>query len=128
MNNFKFYRTRLGLSQREVGEALGITGQAYGNYETGKREADYDTLRGLSRLFGVSIDELLSEAGPAAEGDELSQVLEQYRQKPGMRLLFSLTRDASPDDIIQAAEIIQAHKERAAQPPAPQNGPHGEGD
>lgn len=69
MYSFKKFRTRTGLSQKKVGEALGITGQAYSNYETGRREADYHTLKRMAALFGASIDDLLAEPdAPALSG------------------------------------------------------------
>lgn len=114
MPNFKPHRLRLGLSQREVGEALGITGQAYGNYETGKREADYATLRKLAALFGTTVDELLREAEDEAGETRFAALLEQYRTRPGMRTLFSVAASASEEDLAKAAEIIEIMKRRSA--------------
>lgn len=114
MNNFRKYRQSLRMSQKAVGEYLGITGQAYSNYENEKRQADYDTLIRLSRLFGASIEELLAAGdragGVSPEESELREVMEQYQSNAGMRLLFSLTKDASPEDIIEAASIIERQK------------------
>lgn len=110
MPNFKPHRLRLGLSQREVGEALGITGQAYGNYETGKREADYATLRRLAALFGTTVDELLREATDDEEETRYAALLEQYRARPGMRTLFSVAASATEEDLEKAAEIITIMK------------------
>ena len=41
MTNLKALRESKGVSQQTVADYLGITRQAYGNYETGKRQADY---------------------------------------------------------------------------------------
>ena len=49
-------RKNKGLTQKEVAEYLGISRQAYANYETGNREPDVNTLKKLSELFNVSID------------------------------------------------------------------------
>ena len=67
MSNFKYYRQLKKLSQKEVGYYLGITGQAYSNYETGKREADYETLLKLSELFDTSIENLLMDDIPSEQ-------------------------------------------------------------
>ena len=64
MSNFKYYRQKIKMSQKEVGSYLGITGQAYSNYENGKREADYETLLKLSELFETSIENLLMDEEP----------------------------------------------------------------
>lgn len=52
-------RKRKNFSQQEVADYLGITRQAYCNYENDKREASYETLLQLSELFDVSVDEIL---------------------------------------------------------------------
>lgn len=52
-------RKSKGLSQQDVADYLGISRQAYCNYENGKREASYETLLQLSEYFNVTVDELL---------------------------------------------------------------------
>jgi len=42
-----------------MADMLGITRQAYSNYEAGKREPDHNTLRRLADFFMISIDYLL---------------------------------------------------------------------
>lgn len=79
MKNLKLYRTAKGLTQAEVARALNISRQAYYNYETGKREADYETLLKLSELFDTSIESLIRDdaaeilAGITAKADELKK-------------------------------------------------------
>lgn len=71
MSSFKYYRNKKNLSQKEVGDYLGITGQAYSNYETGKRQADYETLLKLAELFETSIEKMLMDN---PEGDILDEL------------------------------------------------------
>ncbi|MFD2614466.1 helix-turn-helix domain-containing protein [Paenibacillus gansuensis] len=52
-------RTNKKLTHQDMADRLGITRQAYGNYESGKREPDYETLQKLADLFNVSLDYLL---------------------------------------------------------------------
>ncbi|ODA41077.1 helix-turn-helix domain-containing protein [Desulfosporosinus sp. BG] len=52
-------RTSKGLTHQEMADMLGITRQAYSNYEAGKREPDHDTLRRLAEFFMISTDYLL---------------------------------------------------------------------
>ena len=62
MEELKRQRLRLKMTQQDVAEKLGITRQAYSNYEAGLREPDYATLRALSGLFGCSADRLIGNA------------------------------------------------------------------
>ena len=59
MIKLKSLRTQKGLSQEKVANYLGITQQAYANYERGVRQADYDMLKKLRDFFDVSIDYIL---------------------------------------------------------------------
>lgn len=62
----KTLRTQRGLTQQEVARRLGITRQAYSNYEAGLREPDYGTLCALADLFGCTADRLMGRE-PAEE-------------------------------------------------------------
>lgn len=47
------------MSQGEVSKALGLTRNAFTNYELGIREPSLDTLRAICLLFEISADYLL---------------------------------------------------------------------
>lgn len=54
-------RKQQNLTQQDMARILGISRQAYSNYELGNREADYTTLKKLSNYFNVTVDYLLGE-------------------------------------------------------------------
>ena len=53
-------RTRAGLSQGDVAERLNVSRQAVSRWETGFTVPSTDNLSHLGRLYGVTLDELLS--------------------------------------------------------------------
>lgn len=59
MNRLKELRLSKKLKQIDVARYLGITSQAYGNYENNNRQPDPDTLNKLADFFEVSLDYLL---------------------------------------------------------------------
>lgn len=59
--NLKSLRKQKKLTQDDVANILGITRQAYSNYETEKREPDYSTLQKLADIFSVTPDRILGE-------------------------------------------------------------------
>lgn len=59
MNKLKFYRKKLGKSQADIAELLGMTQAAYGNYELGKRQVNTEILSKLADYYGVTVDDLL---------------------------------------------------------------------
>lgn len=60
-------RKRMGLSQEELADRLGVTRQAVSKWEMGTSQPELDTVVLLAKTFGISIDELLKEETPQAE-------------------------------------------------------------
>ena len=55
----KELRQEKGLSQRKLGENLGVCNQTVSFWENGSREPDLDALVSLAKFFDVSLDFLL---------------------------------------------------------------------
>lgn len=72
MNHLELYRKKKGVSQQAVADYLGITRQAYWNYENGKRQANYDTLLKLAAFFETSIENLISDKQTPVQQDEIT--------------------------------------------------------
>ena len=58
MNNIKYYRLKSGLSRVQLGDKVGVTEKAIGNYETGAREPRMDTAKKLADTLHTTIDDL----------------------------------------------------------------------
>ncbi|NLF43677.1 MAG: helix-turn-helix domain-containing protein [Bacteroidales bacterium] len=59
MESLKRIRKKSGKSQEEIAQILNITQGAYSSWETGRTQIDINGLKALSKIFDVSIDELL---------------------------------------------------------------------
>lgn len=59
MKNLKELRKASGKNQSEIARLLGVTQQTYANYENGRTEASYDTLVKISKVFNLTVDELI---------------------------------------------------------------------
>ena len=55
----KEIRKEKGITQREASEKLGLTRNAYTNYEMGIREPSLDTFKKICQMFEVTSDYLL---------------------------------------------------------------------
>ena len=76
MRNLINARKAHGKTQQDVADYLGITRQAYSNYEAGKREPDYETLLKIGEYFNCSTDYLLgNREDPAPKASELDAIL-----------------------------------------------------
>ena len=92
MKKLRAIRMAKGLSQAEVARELNISRQAYYNYETGKREADYETLLRLGELLDVSVEELIRD-----DPEKLLQVYKNHSE--------SMQKENAPNDEVRSAII-----------------------
>lgn len=82
---------------------------------TGTEKPSADALEKLSSYFNMSIDEILkkekapAEAEALVNGDpELTEYLEELRTRDEMRMLFSITKGATKEDVMRTVAIIEA--------------------
>ncbi len=79
--NIVYLRQRMGLTQQELAAKANVTHQAVSKWENGSSIPDLQTLLTLSRLFGVTLDELLTEVldarQPAVEPSRDAQATPQ---------------------------------------------------
>lgn len=57
----KAHRTRCGMTQEFVAEALGVSRQAVSKWENGTSDPTTSNLFALAKLFGISVEELLRD-------------------------------------------------------------------
>ena len=106
-------RVAAGFTQSDAAKRLGISYQAVSNYERGINRIDSDTLNKLCNIYSVSINSILSpesEVPPSAstENDELQEYLEYLKSREDGRMLFSLSKNATKEDVMRAIAIIEA--------------------
>ena len=56
-------RRRSGMSQQEVAATIGVTRQTVSNWELGQGSPALDKAAELARLYGVTLDDLVSDEG-----------------------------------------------------------------
>ncbi len=62
MDNLLILRNQKGITQKDMADFLGISRQAYANYETGNREPDLTTLKRIAEYFNVTVEYLLGNS------------------------------------------------------------------
>lgn len=58
--NFKHYRIKAGLTQKDAATLIGVKDYQLGNYETNRSEPSLNVLKKMSEAYHVSIDKMLS--------------------------------------------------------------------
>ena len=112
--SFKHFPERLrtmrmarNLTQGDLGKRIGVSASAVGMYEQGRREPSFEILEALADVFNVPIDALY---GSEDIDKDLWELRERIRENPELRTLFYASRNATAEDLLEAAELIRARK------------------
>ncbi len=116
---FQNLRKSKGMTQEELAKALGTSRSAIGMYENGKREPAFEMEEKIADYFNVSLDYLRTgKAAPVpTDGQtiwylnpEVAEIAQTAFESPDLRVLFDLARDADPEDIRLAIEMLRRMK------------------
>ena len=87
-----------------------------------------DKMSKIAEYFGVSVDYLLGKTDIKKEptvtvydehdnivrlDDETIQLLDSLRTRPDMKMLFSISSKATPEDVLKAVKIIEALRDES---------------
>jgi transcriptional regulator with XRE-family HTH domain len=83
-NNIRAFRTAAGVTQRELGEKLGLKNNSVSNWESAISAPDIDTLFEVCEILGVTINQMYGIAENAAEPSQPSDPSQssQNQKKP----------------------------------------------
>lgn len=111
MNRLMLLRKEKGLRQADLAKEIGCTQATLSGWETGKFEIASNYLIKLCKVLDCTADDILGLNEPVLVNDdpELTEYLEQLKNRPEMRMLFSLTKTATKKDVEKAVEIIEAY-------------------
>lgn len=101
-------RNNAGMSQEELAKRLGMSKSAISMYESGSREPSLEILEAIADIFNVDMNTLTDSKRSFELDDELQEYLEELKNREEMRMLFSLAKGATKEDVMQAVKIIEA--------------------
>ena len=98
-----------GKKPGRVAEECGFSRASVNKWKSGSVPST-TSLNKIAEYFDVSTDFLLGkEEKPVSdETDELNEYLEELKNRPEMRMLFSLAKGATKEDVERAVKIIEA--------------------
>lgn len=85
-------RKACDMSQKELGEKLGLSASAIGMYEQGRREPGNAMLIAMENLFGVTVDYLLGVTDSTENAPELSVARKFGNRLRGLRVSEGITQ------------------------------------
>ena len=114
----KNIRKEKNLTQEEVAEKIGVSGQAVSKWEKGECLPDVYNLKLLSRLYRVSIDNLLDIENEGTEKVietiKISGAVFEIIEKPETLLAGKIVYENEKTDISQALEAFDESQRRLA--------------
>ncbi|MGR6857727.1 helix-turn-helix domain-containing protein [Bacillus halotolerans] len=106
----KKLRREKNLSQKELGNKLGLAESTIGMYEQGKRQPDYETLLKIADFFEVTLDFLL---GNPKDASSIKEKEATYSiSDPDLQIAFKDASDFSEEARRQAIDFIEYLKEK----------------
>lgn len=101
---------RTSHTQKELCEYLGIGKQAFSDWKAHKSTSYMKYLTQIADFFGVSVDYLAgkTEARTQYAPGELDEYLEELKTRPELKMLFSIAKDATKEEVEQTVAIIEA--------------------
>ena len=97
-------------TQAEMAELLGVGRTTYTKYERGDIRLSAEVLEKLAQVFDVSVDYILGRDDASDDEADLWDLRDALRRDPERRILFSLAKDATIEEVRQAVAVISALK------------------
>lgn len=97
-------------TQADLVQDLDFKQSTVSDWLNGKKYPRIDKVEALAEYFSVLKSDLTEEkpSAEAGEDKELVEILEHYKNRPELKILFSVTKNASPESIKRAAAIVEA--------------------
>ena len=119
-------RERSGMTLEDVSKIVKVSKQTVQKYESGVVQSiPTDKIELLAKAYDVSpgyimgwLDEypdgvpLSSREKSTPENGDLMALREQLRRQPGMRVLFDASKNATEQDLLDAAALLEGFKKR----------------
>lgn len=96
--------------QKNLTDYLNISKGVFTDWKSGKNNSYLKHIGKIAEFFDVSVDYLLgTEKKPLINDDEeLTEYLQELKSRDEMRMLFSVTKTCTKEEVEQAVRIIEA--------------------
>lgn len=102
-------RLAKGYSQQDMADYLGISRQAYNNYENDARSPDFETLLKIGEYLGVSLDYLIrGVTGDGVDTDDVLEYREMLHKDKRYGVLLSASKKLTTSDLDAVIHIVES--------------------
>lgn len=121
----KQIRLERNISQQELANLLDTSKQVISRYELGQTSPKIGTAARWCQILGINLDNMLNDdkslygtsenttPNPSVlEDDELLMLLNEIHSRPELQMLFSVSRECTKEEVLQAVRIIEVLRSR----------------
>lgn len=116
----KRLREEAELTQEREAKLMHISRSNVAMYESGTRRPSRETLEAFADFYNVDIDYLLGRSSKTTRArgagyyfdPETAKAAEEMRENKDLKVLFDAARDASPEDLRTAYDMLMALKRK----------------
>lgn len=108
-----------GVNMSAVSRATGIGLSTFTDWRAGRTKPKYDKLKKVADYFGVPVEYLMTGEMPQIESDsgqkwyfsdQTAETAQELFENRDLRVLFDAARDARPEDLRLAADLLMRLK------------------
>ncbi len=114
--NIKLIAEKKGITIRKIEADLGFARSSIAKYNA--NNPSVEKIKAIADYLDVKIDDIINPSNVRADGQsgwyldpETTKVAQELFDNPETRMLFDAARDAKPEDIRFAAEMLKRFKE-----------------
>lgn len=103
-------RDKKGVRDADVAKATGITKSTFSDWKNGRSKPKGDKLKKIADYFGVSVQYLETRENSERYyyDVETREIAQEIFENKELRMLFDVSRKASPDHLIAYYNLIKA--------------------
>jgi len=117
-DNIKRLRQQKNMTQGELAEAIHVKRQTVSSWEVNRTEPNIGIVELIAAALGCKKSDIIGrDTDPQQEAPvyylnpETARIAQEVFDSPETRILFDAARDARPQDILLAAEMLKRMKE-----------------
>ena len=117
-DNIKRLRQQKNMTQGELAEAIHVKRQTVSSWEVNRTEPNIGIVELIASALGCKKSDIIGrDVDPQQEAPayylnpETARIAQEVFDSPETRILFDAARDAKPQDILLAAEMLKRMKE-----------------
>ena len=102
-------RDSKGMSDYEVAKRSGVGRSTISEWKQGKHTPNTENLYKIATVLGVTLDYFASDV--YYTNPDTASIAQELFDNPDLRILFDAAKDARPEDLKMAADMLRRFKE-----------------